>query len=253
MDLKSRVAVVTGGRSGLGAATVEMLLNSGARVALVDREGPDDQAVPRCLPGKLLEIEADVSSEQSVDQAFKLIRDAFETVHICVNCAGVATSGKVITNGQALPLDEFTRVISVNLIGLFDVVRRSAELMVSNDPDEDGERGVIINVASVAANQGQRGQVAYAASKAGVIGLMLPAARDLAEHGIRVVTVAPGPFRTRMFDELPEKVTRRIEDLTLFPHRNGRPQEFASLVNHILSNHYLNATTLQVDAGIRLT
>lgn len=251
MDLKNRAAVVTGGRSGLGAATVEMLLDAGARVALIDRDGSGRTAQPN-LSGELLEIEADVSSEQSLDRAFKLIEDNFQTVHVCVNCAGVATSGKVIKDGHALPLDEFTRAISVNLVGLFDVMRRSAELMTNNEPDEDGARGVIVNVASIAADQGQRGQVAYSASKAGVIGLMLPAARDLADYGIRVMTIAPGPFHTGMYGDLPRKVTKRIEDLALFPQRTGRPAEFAELVRHIVSNSYLNATTIPLDAGTRL-
>ncbi|HJQ47651.1 MAG TPA: SDR family NAD(P)-dependent oxidoreductase [Amycolatopsis sp.] len=252
MDLKNRVAVVTGGQSGLGAASVEMLLDAGAHVALIDRDASGEHPARHRGPGELLEIEADVSSEQSLDRAFKLIKANFDTVHICVNCAGVATSGKVIKDGQALPLSEFTRAISINLIGLFDVLRRSAELMINNAPGDASERGVIVNVASIAADQGQRGQVAYAASKAGIVGLMLPAARDLAEYGIRVMTIAPGPFHTGMYDGLPRKVTQRIENLALFPHRTGRPREFAELVRHIVSNGYLNATTVQLDAGTRL-
>lgn len=253
MDPKNRVAIVTGGRSGLGAATVETLLNAGARVALIDLKRPEKQQRNGEPSNMLLELEADVTREESLDRAFSAIRDHFGAVHMCVNCAGVATSGKVIKDGKALPLEEFTRAVSINLIGLFDVLRRSAELMIRNDPDEDGERGVIINVASVAAYQGQRGQVAYSASKAGVIGLMLPVARDLAEYGIRVVTIAPGVFRTGMFNTLPQKVTRGMEDLTLYPHRSGRPHEFAELVNHIVTNRYLNAATVPLHAGACLT
>jgi NAD(P)-dependent dehydrogenase (short-subunit alcohol dehydrogenase family) len=164
----------------------------------------------------------------------------------------VGTAGKTVSRGRALPLAEFRAVISVNLIGLFDVTRRCSELMVGNDPGDDGERGVIINVSSGAAWQGQKGQAAYAASKAGVIGLMLPVARDLAEHGIRVVTIAPGLFETGMSAGLPEKVIAGLERMVLYPERLGNPDEFAELVGHIVANRYLNAATVSLDAGARM-
>lgn len=253
MDIDGRVALVTGGASGLGRAAALALAGRGARVAVLDRDGTRIREVAGQDHGQLLPVETDVADERSVERALSVVTEALGTVHICVNAAGVATAGKVVSQGSALALDSFRRVIDVNLVGLFDVVRRCAELMVQNDPGEDGERGVIINVSSGAAWQGQRGQAAYAASKAGVIGLMLPLARDLAELGIRVVTIAPGLFHTGMSAGLPPRVVAALEEMVLYPHRLGDPEEFAGLVGHIVENRYLNATTLSLDAGIRLT
>ncbi|WP_028849855.1 SDR family NAD(P)-dependent oxidoreductase [Thermocrispum municipale] len=253
MDIEGRNAVVTGGASGLGRATVLALARAGARVAVLDRDGDAARQVAEQCDGDLLPVEVDVADEQSVDRAFSAIKEKFGTVHLCVNAAGVATAGKVVSKGQALPLATFRTVIEVNLIGLFDVLRRCSELMAGNDPGADGERGVIINVSSGAAWQGQKGQAAYSASKAGVIGLMLPVARDLAAHGIRVVTIAPGLFQTGMSAGMPEKVLTALEQMVLYPQRLGDPAEFAELVGHIVTNRYLNAATLSIDAGARLT
>jgi len=261
MEIAGRVAVVTGGASGLGQATALELARAGARVIILDRDGEAASRVAaevRAGAGAghadgITPVQADVSDEQSVAQAFARVADTHGALHICVSAAGVATPGKVLRQGQPAPLAEFRQVIDVNLIGLFDVLRQAAALMARNEPAEpDGERGVIINVSSGAAWQGQRGQAAYAASKAGVIGLMLPAARDLAEHGIRVVTIAPGLFRTAMAAGLPEHVVAGLEQMALYPRRLGDPAEFAGLAGHIIRNRFINATTLALDAGMRM-
>lgn len=251
MKLDGRVAVVTGGASGLGRATVRMLADAGANVAVLDRDGAAAETVAAECSGAL-PIEVDVADEGSVHHAIKAVVDAFGSVHVCVNAAGVGSGGKVVAKGEALPLAEFRSVIEVNLIGLFDVVRQCAERMVGNPPGRDGERGVIVNVSSGAAWQGQRGQAAYAASKAGVIGLMLPVARDLAEYGIRIVTIAPGLFETGMYHELSRRIVARLRGMVLYPDRPGVPVEFAELVGHIVRNRYFNATTVSLDAGARL-
>lgn len=252
MNIEGRVAVVTGGASGLGRAAGQALARAGAHVALFDRHIDAAKRAAEDAVGSMLPVGVDVADERSVEDALSTVVDTFGAVHICVNAAGVATAGKTTTDGAPLPLAAFRRAVDVNLIGLFDVTRRCSALMIKNDPDEDGERGVILNVSSGAAWQGQKGQAAYAASKAGVIGLMLPVARDLAEYGIRVVTIAPGLFQTGMSAELPENVVSRLESLSLFPARSGNPDEFANLVAHVVTNRYLNATTVSIDAGMRM-
>ena len=252
MDLHDRTVVVTGGASGLGRATVRAAVAGGARVAILDRNGAAAKAVADEVAGSALAVEVDVADPESVAAAMAAVDEAFGSVHVCVNAAGVPTGGKVVAEGKALPLEQFRSVIEVNLIGLFDVMRHCAERMVANEPDAAGERGVIVNVSSGAAWQGQRGQAAYAASKAAVIGLTLPAARDLAEVGIRVVAIAPGLFETGMVGGVPEKLKDRLVGMILNPKRMGDPAEFAALVRHIVENPYLNATTISIDAGARM-
>lgn len=252
MEIRDKVALVTGAGSGLGRATALALADAGARVAALDRNRGGAQRTVDQMAGHGLAVEVDVADEESVGDAFDAVTDAFETIHICVNAAGIAPAGKVISRGRALPLADFRRIIDINLIGLFDVVRRCAEHMATNDPGPDGERGVFVNVSSGAAWQGQKGQAGYAASKAGIIGMMLPLARDLADHGIRVVTIAPGIFETGLSAGFPETVRTALQQLVLYPSRFGDPEEFAQLVNHIVTNRYLNATTLSLDGGARL-
>lgn len=250
MKLQDRVAVVTGGSSGLGLATAKALREAGARVVVLDLNPPRDLAEEA---GRLVYVETDVAHPDSVEHAMAQVDGTFDSIDICVNAAGISHSGKVVSShGQALPLEQFRRTIDVNLVGAFDVLRHCAERMARNQPGEDGARGVIINVASVTASQGQIGQAAYAASKAGLVGLMLPAARDLAPLGIRVLTVAPGVFDTAMLAALPDRISSSMTDLVLQPRRAGRPNEFAALVRHAIENDYLNATSLAIDGGIRL-
>jgi NAD(P)-dependent dehydrogenase (short-subunit alcohol dehydrogenase family) len=252
MELTNRIAVVTGAGSGLGRATAHTLAQRGAKVAVLDRDSNAVRQTASQGTGQLLPFTVDIADENSVAEAMASIEDKFGAVHLCINAAGVATPGKVLRKGQALPLADFRAVVEVNLMGTFDVMRRCAELMARNEPGDDAERGLVINISSGAAWQGQKGQAAYAASKAAVIGLMLPAARDLAEHGIRVVTIAPGLFDTGMAANMPEKVAAGLTNMILNPSRLGHPDELAALIGHIIENRYLNATTLSIDAGARM-
>lgn len=252
MKISDARAIVTGGGSGLGAAAARRLAADGAEVAVLDRDEAAAGRVAKTHPHLMFPVGVDVADPDSVDAAFKLIGQRFDSVGTLVSAAGVATSGKVISRGAAISMEQFRSVIDVNLVGLFDVLRRTAELMLPNEPDEHGERGVIVNVSSGAAFQGQKGQAAYAASKAGVIGLMLPVARDLARHGIRVMTVAPGLFQTGMSASFRPELVDELEQQILYPKRLGNPEEFADLVTHIIENRYLNATTVSLDAGARM-
>lgn len=253
MLITGATAIVTGGGSGLGAATARRLAAQGAHVAVLDRDVDAAKRVVESHPDRMFPVAVDVADEESVASAFETIKTRFETVHILVSAAGVATAGKTVSRGQAISMERFRGVIEINLIGLFDVLRRSAEIMITNVPDDTGERGVIINVSSGAATQGQKGQAAYAASKAGVIGLMLPVARDLAQHGVRVVSVAPGLFETGMSAGFTSELVEQLTTQILYPSRLGHPEEFAELALHVIGNRYLNATTVALDAGARMS
>ena len=252
MDISDSRAIVTGGGSGLGAAAARRLAAAGASVAVLDRDEEAASRVAAESPERMFPVAVDVADPESVEKAFTVIRERFETVGVVVSAAGVATAGKIISRGEAISMERFRSVIDVNLLGLFDVVRRATELIVANDADANGERGVIVNVSSGAATQGQKGQAAYAASKAGVIGMMLPIARDLARHGVRVVTVAPGLFETGMSSGFTPELVDELRNQILHPKRLGDPDEFAGLVQHIVENRYLNATTVSLDAGARM-
>lgn len=257
MELKDRCAFITGAGSGLGRATALAFASHGARLALLDLDGAAAAATAADAEAagcdKALAIEANVADPASVADAMTRIENTFGSVQVCVNAAGIPTAGKIVSKGEALPLESFRSVLEVNLIGTFDVMRQCAQRMVTTDPDAHGERGVIINVSSGAAWQGQSGQAAYAASKAGLIGLTLPVARDLARYGVRVVTVAPGLFDTAMAADLPQDVRAGLEQQALYPKRLGQPDEFAELACHIVTNRYLNATTISIDGGLRMT
>lgn len=257
MELKNRCAVITGAGSGLGRAIAVAFADSGAQLALLDIDGAAAERtageVERDGCEKALAMRADVADPASVADAIGRVDSVFEEIHICVNSAGVPTAGKIVSGGEALALETFRSVIDVNLIGAFDVMRHCALRMTTNEPDEDGERGVVINVSSVAAWQGQTGQAAYSASKAGLIGLTLPVARDLRRHGVRVVAIAPGGFDTAMVAGLPAEVRTGLEEQLLFPGRFGYPGELAGLACHIVTNRYLNATTIRIDGGMRMT
>lgn len=255
MQLDGKVAIVTGAASGLGRASCIALAKAGTRIAAFDRDEVRLADVCRELGGDVLSRVVDVANEESVSTAVDAVVAAFGAVHIAVNCAGVADASKTVSSkGQPFPFATWSKVIGINLTGTFNIIRFAAVAMTRNAPEGvSGERGVIINTASGAASQGQVGQAAYSASKAGVIGLTLPVARDLAEHGIRVVSIAPGLFDTGMVAGMPPKVSQSIVDrMILYPNRMGQPDEFASLVKHIAENAYLNATTISLDAGARM-
>lgn len=253
MNLQDKVALVTGAASGLGRATCEKLAEAGARIVGVDRDEAGLAALKKTIGGETIVRTVDVAQEASVKAAVDAAVETFGSLHMAVNCAGVADSAKTVSRGAAFPLATWEKVIAINLTGTFNVIRLAALAMTANEPDDNGERGVIVNTASGAASQGQVGQAAYSASKAGVMGLTLPVARDLAEHGIRVVSIAPGLFDTSMVAGLPDAVSRSIiERMILFPNRMGQADEFAELVRHIAENAYLNATTISIDAGARM-
>jgi NAD(P)-dependent dehydrogenase (short-subunit alcohol dehydrogenase family) len=250
MRLSGKAAIVSGGASGLGAATVRMLRAAGAQVALADRnrEGGERLAAET---GALF-VETDVTVGDSVGAAVELTKSRFGGLHIAVSCAGIATAQRTLGREGPMELDAFRRVIEVNLVGTFNVSRLAAAAMAVNTPEETGERGVIVNTASVAAFEGQIGQAAYSASKGGVVGMTLPMARDLMKLGIRVVAVAPGMFRTPLLESLPEAAIASIEAQVPFPSRLGDPSEYAQLVRHIVENPYLNGETIRLDGALRM-
>jgi NAD(P)-dependent dehydrogenase (short-subunit alcohol dehydrogenase family) len=241
--IEENTFLVAGGGSGLGEATARMLVDSGARVVVADLKGEAPEG------GRF--VETDVTDEGSVRAA---VNAALEVGGLrgAVNCAGVASAEKVLGREGPHPLDSFANVVQINLVGTFNVIRLVAEAMVSNDPSESGERGVIVNTASVAAFDGQIGQVAYAASKGGVVALTLPVARELAKSGIRVMTIAPGIFDTPMMAGLPEEARESLGKQVPFPPRPGRPGEYADLVKHIIENEMLNGEVIRLDGSIRM-
>ncbi|MBX9588025.1 MAG: SDR family NAD(P)-dependent oxidoreductase [Hyphomonadaceae bacterium] len=255
MDLCNKVAIVTGAASGLGAATCRLLAEAGAKVVGVDIDVTKLKCLEQEVGKAAITRVANVADEDAVRAVIEAAVDTFGALHIAVNCAGVVDAAKTVSKGQPFPRATWDKVIGINLTGTFNVIRLAALAMMKNAPEgESGERGVIINTASGAAWQGQVGQAAYSASKAGVMGLTLPVARDLAEHGIRVVSIAPGMFDTAMAAALPEKVLGSIvERMILYPNRMGRPAEFAGLVRHIVENSYMNATTISLDGGARIS
>ncbi len=254
MNLQGKVAVVTGAASGLGLATCQALAAAGASIVGFDREEGRLAAMTGSLGSEAIGHVVDVADETSVQAGFDAALARFGAVHVAVNCAGVADPARTLSKGEPFPLATWSKVIAINLTGTFNVIRFAAQEMAKNEPEgEGGERGVIVNTASGAAWQGQIGQAAYSASKAGVMGLTLPVARDLAPHGIRVMTIAPGLFNTATVAGLPDNVSQPIlERMILYPNRMGRPEEFAGLVRHIAENPYLNATTIPIDAGARM-
>jgi NAD(P)-dependent dehydrogenase (short-subunit alcohol dehydrogenase family) len=252
MELGSVMAVVTGGASGLGRATAARLVAAGARVALLDRPASAGADVAKTLGAAAAFTPADVTSADDVTAALEAAQRHCGGINVLVNCAGIGTAMKTFGKSGPAKLEEFTRVIQVNLIGTFNCIRLTAAHMAKNAPTSDGERGVVINTASVAAFDGQIGQAAYSASKGGIVGMTLPVARDLAELGIRVVTIAPGIFETPLLGTLPENVRASLAAQVPFPKRLGRPDEYAALALHIVENVMLNAETIRLDGAIRM-
>jgi NAD(P)-dependent dehydrogenase (short-subunit alcohol dehydrogenase family) len=244
MEIRGRTFLVTGGGSGLGAATARRLVAGGANVVAADLEGGE-------VGDDFRFVETDVTDEESVQAAVDAALD-LGGLDGAINCAGVAAAEKVLGKNGPHSLASFTRVVQINLVGTFNVIRLAAAAMQENEPAAEGERGVIVNTASVAAYDGQIGQAAYAASKGGVVSLTLPVARELADSGIRVVAIAPGIFETPMMASLPEKARESLSKQTPFPARLGRPEEYAALVQHIIENEMLNGEVIRLDGAIRL-
>lgn len=252
MEVKAASVLVTGGASGLGAATVRELCSAGATVVVADLNRSVGEELVRGLNGKAEFVDTDVTSEQDVRRAVELAAAKPGGLRVLVNCAGVAIAEKVLGKEGPHPLDRFERVVRVNLIGTFNALRLAAEAMAKNEPNEGGERGVIVCTASVAAFDGQMGQIAYSASKGGIVGMTLPAARDLARNGIRVMSIAPGIFDTPLLAGLPEPARASLGQQVPFPSRLGRPEEFAALVRHIVENQMLNGEVIRLDGAIRM-
>ncbi|MGA9015549.1 MAG: SDR family NAD(P)-dependent oxidoreductase [Acetobacteraceae bacterium] len=250
MRLDGQSAIVTGGASGLGAATAQRLAGAGCRVAVLDINGKAVEASAQRIGG--VGVACDVADAASAEAAVAKAREAHGPARVLVNCAGVGVAGRIVGREGPMPLAAFEQVIRINLIGSFNLLRLAAADMGTLDPLEDGERGVIVNTASIAAFEGQVGQAAYAASKAGVVGMTLPAARELARVGVRVVTIAPGLFHTPMVAGLPAEVQQSLAEGIPFPQRLGMPEEYAALVEHIVANRFINGETIRLDGALRM-
>ncbi|HEX7065461.1 MAG TPA: 3-hydroxyacyl-CoA dehydrogenase [Bacillales bacterium] len=252
MDIQGVTAVITGGASGLGEATVRNVVARGGNAVIFDVQEEKGKALADELGGKVRYEKTDVTDEDSVRASVEEAVNHFGSIGMVVNCAGIAIGEKTISKNGPHDLGSFTKVIQVNLVGSFNVIRLAAEKMAENEPNEDGERGVIVNTASVAAFEGQIGQAAYSASKGGIVGMTLPIARDLSKHGIRVMTIAPGVFETPLFAKLPEKAREALGKMTPFPSRLGHAKEYARLVESIVGNPMLNGEVIRLDGAIRM-
>ncbi|GCE48776.1 NAD(P)-dependent dehydrogenase (short-subunit alcohol dehydrogenase family) [Thermosporothrix hazakensis] len=252
MQLKEKSILVTGGASGLGAACVRLLTEAGAKAAILDLNEEAGTALARELGASALFIKTDVTSENDIQSAITTSIHTFGAIHVLINCAGIGTAEKVLGKRGIHSLDSFIKTININLIGTFNAIRLAAAAMAENQPNEEGERGVIINTASVAAFDGQIGQAAYSASKGGIVGMTLPIARELASLGIRVMTIAPGIFDTPLMAGLPEAARISLGQQVPFPSRLGRPSEYAALARHIIENVMLNGEVIRLDGAIRM-
>ena len=252
MKMQNAIALVTGGASGLGAGTAARFIEHGARVVIVDRDSDKGARLATDLGDRARFAAADVSSEVDVQAALDLTQAEFGGINVLVNCAGIGIATRTISSRGPHPLEHFETVIRVNLIGSFNCIRLAAALMASNEPNEAGERGVIVNSASVAAFEGQIGQAAYSASKGGIVGMTLPIARDLARNGIRVCTIAPGIFDTPLLGSLPDDVRASLGAQVPFPQRLGLPAEYAQLAQQIVENPMLNGETIRLDGALRM-
>ena len=252
MKIEGKTFLVTGGASGLGGATVRGLHTAGANLVILDVNAAAGDALARELGSRARFARTDVTSEADVQAALAVAREAFGGLHGAVNAAGIGTVEKVLGKNGPHPLELFERTIRINLIGTFNVIRLASAAMAEAAPTDTGERGVIVNTASIAAFDGQIGQAAYAASKGGIVGLTLPVARELARSGIRVVTIAPGIFDTPLLAGLPEAARLSLGQQVPFPSRLGRPDEYASLVRHVLENEMLNGEVIRLDGALRM-
>jgi NAD(P)-dependent dehydrogenase (short-subunit alcohol dehydrogenase family) len=252
MEISGKAFVVSGGASGLGEATVRLLAHSGGKIIVADMNGEAGNRVAGEIGANAKFVQTDVTNEDQVQAAIDAAVSTFGGLHGAISCAGVGMAMRIVSKMGPHPLDVFKTVIDINLIGTFNVMRFAANVMSKNDPNEGGERGVLINTASVAAYDGQIGQIAYAASKAAIVGMTLPAARDLAKLGIRCVTVAPGLFDTPLMAMLPEEARKSLGESVPFPNRLGQPTEFALLVKQIIELPMLNGETIRLDGALRM-
>jgi NAD(P)-dependent dehydrogenase (short-subunit alcohol dehydrogenase family) len=252
MQINNKVFLVTGAGSGLGAATASALVEAGAKVVLVDLNRQAGEKMVADLGANTRFVETDVANEASAVNAINTAISTFGALHGLVNCAGVAPAEKVLGKEGPHRLESFAKVININLVGTFNMIRLAADAMMKHEPDANGERGVIINTASVAAYEGQLGQAAYAASKGGIVALTLPVARELARSGIRCMTIAPGIMETPMLLGMPPEVQDSLNKMVPFPTRMGKPAEYAALVRHIAENAYLNGEVIRLDGAIRM-
>jgi NAD(P)-dependent dehydrogenase (short-subunit alcohol dehydrogenase family) len=250
MQIQEHAALVSGGASGLGRATTEALARAGAKVAILDINEAAAQQAAREIGG--VAFACDVADAASAERAVTAARERHGAARIVVNCAGVGPAARIVGRDGPMPLDAFRRVIEINLIGSFNLLRLAAADMAGLDPLDDGERGLIVLTASVAAYEGQIGQAAYSASKGGIVGLTLPAARELARHGVRVMAIAPGIFGTPMLQALPQNVQDSLGASVPFPSRLGRPEEYAALVLDICRNPMLNGSVIRLDGALRM-
>ncbi|TAL74654.1 MAG: SDR family oxidoreductase [Rhodanobacter sp.] len=252
MQLDQVKAVITGGASGLGHAVAQLVVAQGGKVALFDVNEEKGQAAAKELGAASHFFKTDVTSEAAVTANIAAAREAMGGLNLVMNCAGILGAGRVLGKTGPMPLATFATTVMVNLVGSFNVAKAGAALMQGNAPGEDGERGVIVNTASVAAYEGQIGQAAYSASKGGIVGMTLPMARELARFGIRVATIAPGVFWTPMVDGMPPQVQEALSASIPFPSRLGKPEEFAQTVAFILTNRYVNGEVIRLDGAVRL-
>jgi len=252
MEVKGCVGIVTGGASGLGEACVRALVKDEAKVSIFDFDEERGKKVVSDIKDNVILCNTDVTDEKSVKAAIDKTVKFFGSIHMAINCAGVGIPAKVLGKEGPMSIKHFNQVVQINLIGTMNVIRLAAEKMVENIPNEDGEKGVIINTASIAAFEGQIGQAAYSASKAGVVGMTLPIAREFADYGIRNMTIAPGLFETPMLAGLPEQAKESLNKMMPFPKRLGKPSEFAILVRHIIENPMLNGSIIRLDAALRM-
>jgi len=252
MKLQDCRAIVTGGASGLGEATVRNIVQNGGKSVIFDQSEENGVRLQNELGEAVLFLKADVTKEDDIQEAINKVAEFMGGVNTVVNCAGIGIAEKVLGRNGAHNLALFSKVINVNLIGSFNVIRLAAEKMTNNEVNDQNERGVIINTASVAAYDGQIGQAAYSASKGGIVGMTLPIARELARYGIRVMTIAPGLFHTPMFDTLPQEARESLGKMVPFPPRLGFPNEYAQLVQSIIENPMLNGETIRLDGAIRM-
>lgn len=250
MQIDRTAAIITGGASGLGEATARKFRDAGAQVVIFDRDQKRGEAVAQEIGAGFAEV--DVTDEASVSAGIKAAVSHMGKINACINCAGIASGEKTVGRDGPHALDSFQRTVNINLIGTFNVLRLAAAEMAGNAPNEDGERGVIVNTASIAAFDGQMGQVSYAASKAGIAGMSLPVSRDLARNGIRIMAIAPGIFLTPMLEGLGQEIIDGLAIDVTFPKRLGKPAEFASLAQFIVENGYLNGEVIRIDGALRM-